>query len=135
MAGFNFRYRLSGGSPTLQDLTFKDTETLTKGDLGNLESGEVDLAVTADTALVGVALATKAGTDSTDVLQFVTDQDAVYGVEDANARAIGDTLDISGATGAQTVAPSTNADLIVVADSGADEETLVRINTGSSWLD
>lgn len=132
-AGFRFRYRLSGGSPTIQTLTIKDTETLTKGDLVNLESGEIDLAATNDTALVGVVLETKAGTDSTTTYKVITDFDAVYGVYDANARLIGATLDIAGTTGAMTVAATNNVDLIVVANSTAAEETLVMIAHGEHW--
>jgi len=134
MAGFTFAYRLGGGMPTIQDLLFKDTETITKGDLVNLESGEIDLGATNDTAFVGVALETKAGTDSTTRLKCITDFDAVYSVVDNNARAIGATLDISGATGAQTVTTTSNADFLVVADSSATEPTLVRVNTGEHWL-
>src|SRR3990167_9500360 len=121
MAGFTFAYRLSGGMPTIQDLLFKDTETITKGDLVNLESNEIDLGATNDTSFVGVALETKAGTDSTTKLKVITDEDAVYSVVDANARLIGATLDISGATGAQTVAASSNVDFTVIADSSATE--------------
>lgn len=130
MAGFKFRYRLCGAPPTIQDLTFKDTETLTKGDIVNLESGEVDLAVTTDTNLVGVVLETVAGTDSTTKVKCITDADAVYGVDDANARVKGAALDIAGATGAQTVAAATNKEFVVQAASSATEETLVRFNVG-----
>lgn len=129
-AGFRFRYRLGGGVPTVQTLTIKDTETLTKGDLVNLEAGEIDLAATGDAALVGIVINTKAGTDSTTTYEVIVDADAVYGVYDANARAIGDTLDLAGTTGAMTVAATLNADLTVVANSAADEETLVMITHG-----
>ena len=129
-AGFRPRYRLNGGTFTLQTLTMKDTETLTKGDMVNLESGEIDLAVTSDTALVGVCLETGAGTDSTTTKVCIVDADAVYGVYDANARVKGATLDISGATGAQTVAASSNKEFVVVEASTASEETLVRFNVG-----
>jgi len=128
--GFHFRYRLSGAPPTIQDLLFKDTETLTKGDLVNLETGEVDLAATNDTALLGAVLETLSGTDSTTRIRVIVDRDAVYGVYDANARLAGATLDISGTTGAMTVATSSNADLTVVAESTASEETLVMITPG-----
>ena len=131
--GFRPRYRLSGGPFTIQTLTIKDTETLTKGDIVNLETGEIDLGATNDTAFVGVVMETKAGTDSTTTFQCITDADAVYGVYDANARAIGATLDISGTTGAMTVASSSSADLLVVADSTATEETLVMINHGEHF--
>lgn len=133
-AGFKFRYRLGGGDPTIQTFYFKDTETLTKGDLVNLESGEVDLAATNDTAILGVVLETKAGTDSTTQIAVITDWDAVYGVYDANARLMGATLDIAGATGAMTVTTSSNADVMVVANSAATEETLVRIVHGEHAL-
>lgn len=129
-AGFRYRYRLGGGAPTIQYLTCKDTEVLTKGDIANLETGEIDLGVTTDTALLGVILETKSGTDSTTVYGVVTDKDAVYSVYDANARVKGATLDLSGATGAQTVATSSNKEFIVVEASSASEETLVMFNTG-----
>ena len=91
MPGFKFRYRLCGAPPTIEDLTFKDTETLSKGDLANLESGEIDLAATADTNLLGAILETQAGVDSTTKAKVITDADAVYGVTDANARVKGAT--------------------------------------------
>lgn len=133
MAGFTFRYRLGGGAPTIQSLLFKDTETLTKGDMLNLEAGEVDLGATADTNFVGVALQTEAGTDSTTRIVAVTDDDAVYAVVDNNARKVGDTLDLAGATGAQTVAASSNKEFVVVAESTATEETLVKFNVGKHF--
>lgn len=133
MAGFKFRYRVSGGAPTIQPVLFKDTETLTRGDLVNLETGTADLGATADTNLLGAAQETKAGTTAVSKLNVITDADAIYGVTDANARKIGDTLDLAGATGAQGVAVSSNKELVVIADSSATEETLVRINTGKHW--
>jgi hypothetical protein len=129
-AGFRFRGRVSKMPPTIQTLTIKDTETLTKGDLVNLESGEIDLAATNDNALLGVVLNTAAGTDSTTTYEVIVDADAIYGVYDANARVKGATLDISGATGAMTVTTSSNADVTVYAPSSADEETLVMITHG-----
>lgn len=131
MAGFEFRYRQSGGAPTIQRLLSKDTETLTPGDLLNLESGELDLAAAGDTNLVGVYLGpVVAAVDSTTALDFIRDADAVYAIEDANARVLGATLDITGATGAQGVTTSSGKEFVVVADSSASEETLVRINVG-----
>lgn len=133
-AGFRPRYRLSGQPFTVLNLKFKDTETLTKGDILNLESGTLDLGATNDTTFIGVALQTKAGTTAVTYLEVISDSDAVYGVYDANARAAGDTLDITGATGAMTVAASSNVDLIVVAPSTATEETLVMIAHGEHYL-
>lgn len=130
MAGFTFAYRLSGGAPTIQRLQCKDTETLTKGDLANLETGEIDLLATADTNALGVILETKAGTDSTTYFEVITDGDAVYSVTDANARVKGATLDVTGNTGAQGLTTSSNKNFVVVAPSSATEPTLVRFNVG-----
>ena len=129
MAGFEFAFRTSGGKPTIQRLTFKDTETITKGDLVNLESGEVDLAATADANLLGAAQETVAGTDSVSKIDVIVDADAVYRVTDANARVKGATLDIAGTTGAQGVTTSSNKEFVVYAASSASEPTLVRINS------
>lgn len=133
MAGFEFRYRLSGAAPTIKDLLSKDTATHTAGDIVNLETGEVQLAATGDTALVGVVLETVSATDSTTRVKVITDADAVYGVEDDNARLVGATLDIAGATGAMTVASSSNKEFVVESESGATEETLVRFNVGKHY--
>lgn len=126
-AGFKFSHRQSGQPPTIMTLYFKDTETLTKGDLVNAESGELDLAATNDAALLGAVQQTLAGVDSTTLIEVIVDEDAVYSVYDANARKIGDVLDIAGATGAMGVTTDSSHDVIVVANSAADELTLVKI--------
>ena len=133
MAGFTFRARESGGAPTILELTFQDTETITKGDIVNIESGLADLAATNDDYLAGVALETVAGTTAVSKIRVIVDEDALYGVVDANARLVGATLDISGATGAQTVTTSSNKDFVVARSSSATEETLVRINPNHHW--
>ena len=126
--GFKYEGRLSGGPDLFRDFVFKDTETLTKGDLINIESGLADLAATNDTALIGAARETKAGTTNVTTISVHYAPDAIYSVYDANARAWGATLDLSGATGAQTVAASSSVDLIVIGGLGADERTLVMIH-------
>lgn len=133
-AGFRFRYRLSGAPPTFLTLYCKDNETLTKGDMANLETGEIDLGATNDTNFIGAIQETKVGVDSTTLYKVIADADAVYGVYDANARVTGATLDLSGATGAQTVTTTSNVDFIVVAPSSAAEETLVMIAHGEHYL-
>lgn len=134
MAGFEFAYRLSGGAPTILDLTAKDSETLTKGDLLNLESGQVDLAASNDSAFLGVCLETKACTTAVSTVKVIVDEDAVYRVTDANARLIGANLDLTGATGAQTVTTDSNHDFVVVANCSATEPTLVKFAIGEHWL-
>jgi len=131
--GFRFRFRISGAPPTLQKITVADA-AFVRGDMANLESGQLDLAVTTDAAIVGMINETKSGmTTGTDTIEVITDGDAVYGVYDANARLIGATLDISGATGAQTVATSSGKEFVVYATSSATEETLVMINRDAHY--
>jgi hypothetical protein len=129
MSGFSFRYRLSGGAPTIQSLFFHEAETLSFGDLVVDNAGGVKLGATAGTKFLGAVQQTKKG-QTTDKVEVITDADAVYGAEDANARKIGDTLDLAGATGAQKVAASSNKEFVVVAASTAAQETLVRFNVG-----
>lgn len=132
-AGFRFRFRECGAPPTIQEIPVAD-ESFVKGDMVNLESGEVDLAASTNTALVGVVLETKSGmTTSTDTIHVIVDEDAVYGVYDASARVLGATLDISGTSGAQTVTTSSQKEFVVYAASAADEETLVRFNIGKHY--
>lgn len=126
--GFTYVGRLSGGPQTVREYYAKDTETLTKGDILNMETGELDLAVTSDAELVGVCMETQACVDSTTLVKVCVDRDAIYSVYDANARVVGATLDISGTTGAQTVAASSNAEFVCVDTVTASEPTYVVIN-------
>ena len=149
MAGFTYEFSLGGGSkPALGVFKAKDTETLTKGDILNLESGEVDLAATNDAAFVGVLVGAAnlnlskeaqgviTATDSTTEVVAIVDPLAVYSVDDDNARNAGATLDISGATGAQTVAATSNADFTVVfTKRAASNRTFVKFTNGEHYLD
>ena len=128
--GFRYRGRISGGPATIQDILCKDNETLSRGDMANLESGEIDLGATADTNFLGMIQETQVGVDSTTRYKVIVDPDAIYGVYDANARLKGATLDLTGATGQQAVTTSSNKEFVVWAESAADEETLVVFNVG-----
>lgn len=133
MAGFTFAYRLSGGAPTVQSILCSATATLTVGDIANLSSGQLALGATSNTNLVGAIQETKAGTAATTRFEVITDDDAVYSVTDANARLVGATLDLSGATGAQAVTTSSNKEFVVVEESTATQPTLVKINVGKHY--
>jgi uncharacterized protein YbcI len=126
LPGFAFRYRLHGGVPTIESFIFKNTRTLTGGDLVNYEDGRVDLGVAGDSSLVGVAIETLDGEGRTTSIRVIVDADAVYGVHDPYQRRRGDRLDLCGATGAQGVVASASQ-LVVVVDSSQEEETLVSI--------
>ena len=95
--------------------------------------GEVDVGVTGSVALLGTALAPDAVSESEHTVPVIINADAIYAVADPGARTEGATLDIVGATGRQGVAPSINADLVVVQDSAAGEKTLVRIKP-EQWV-
>ena len=147
--GFEWRYNVSGGRPLILTLAMKDTETLTRGDMLNVESGEVDLAVTSDAALAGIFVGPEnpndatdgepgkvSGTDSTTIVKVIVNPDAVYAdPNDTSARLAGATLDISGATGAQTLAASSNTAFVVVERKRqSSDETRVMICSSAHYL-
>ena len=147
--GFIWRYNLYGSPhPVIAEFFAQGTETLTKGDIMNVESGEVDLAVTTDALLAGVLIGAVdpddnvdgqpgviAAVDSTTRLRVQINPDAVYGIEDDNARDAGATLDITGATGAQTIAASSNTEFVVVKTKKANsDETQVMITPAAHYI-
>ena len=147
--GFEWRYNVSGGRPLILTFLMKDTETFTRGDMMNIESGEVDLAATADVALAGGfggpenpadavdgKPGTVRGTDSTTIVKVIVNPDAVYAdANDTSARLAGALLDVSGATGAQTIAASSNTEFVVVERKRqSSDETRVQIASTSHYL-
>jgi uncharacterized protein YbcI len=133
MPGFTFRYRLGGKPPTIEGFPFKTSRTLSRGDLLNLRDGGVELGRTGDTALIGAAVETIDGEAATTSIGVIVDADAVYAVEDRTIRLKGATVDLHGLTGAQGVSASHNDELVVDVDSGADDETLVLINSSRHY--
>lgn len=132
MAGFEFRYRLSGGPPTIQDVV-SGTATWKKGDMALLGvANTAILGVTGSATFLGVVEADYSGlTAGTSKVQVIVDPDAVYACTDANARNIGASLDIAGASGAQSLASSSNKEFVVVATkAAAADKTLVKFNIG-----
>jgi hypothetical protein len=103
-----------------------------KGDTVNLAAGSVALGATGNTNFLGVAISDFAGNTGGKSLRVpvIIDPDAVFAVADANARKIGDTLDLAGASGAQTIAASSNKNFVVVEDKTSNEPTKVRFNVG-----
>ena len=147
--GFEWRYNVSGGRPLILTFLMADTETFTRGDMMNVARGEVDLAATADVGLAGIFVGpenpddavdgkpgTVAGTDSTTLVKVIVNPDAVYAdANDTSARLAGALLDISGATGAQTVAASSNSEFVVVdRKRQASDETRLQICSTSHYL-
>lgn len=124
--GFEFAYTLDGSAPILRTQTVKNAVVITRGEMLNLETGELDTAATSDTALAGVAVEDCDNTSDGLSCEYIINENAVYRVTDNNARLAGATLDI--ASGGRGVATSSNADLIVLEDSTATEPTLVTFN-------
>ena len=140
--GFEWKYNVGGGRPLILTLLMKDTETLTRGDMLNVESGEVDLCATGDAAIAGVFVGpenpddavdgkpgTVSGTDSTTLVKVIVNPDAVY--EDANDTS----ARLAGATGAQTIAESSNTECVVVERKRqASDPTRVMICSSAHYL-
>lgn len=125
-AGFTWAGSLDGSEPIVQKFVVKASAVISAGELVNLESGEADAAATGDTALIGAAVNSVDNTADGEVVYVIINPGAIYAVKDANARAAGATLDIG--TGGMTVAASSNADLLVTADSSSSQPTLVTFN-------
>ena len=147
--GFEWRYNVSGGRPLILTFLMKDSETLTRGDMLNLESGEVDLLVTTDVAAVGIFVGPEnpddatdgepgvvSGTDSTTIVKAIVNPDAVYADRnDTSSRLAGALLDISGATGAQAIASASNNEFVVVERKRqSSDETRVMFTAPTHYL-
>jgi hypothetical protein len=130
---FEWAFNIGGGVPLKKPFVVKDTVVLSEGEFVNLESGEVDSGATNDTGFVGIAISAVDNTSDGESVWCIVNRDAVYAVDDANVRTVGDTLDL--ASGALGVTTSSNADFIVIQDSTASEKTLVYVTVGNHWLD
>jgi uncharacterized protein YbcI len=131
--GFDFRYRLGGGRPTVRSFAIRNAGVLTHGDMLSIEHGHVGLGAAGDLALLGAALETVEGEAGAKSIRVITDADAVYMVEDPHMRTEGDVLDLTGTTGAQGVATSTGSEFRVVVNSTAEETTLVTIDASRHY--
>lgn len=130
---FEFAYDLAGGEPIIQEFVVKASAVISKGELCNLESGEADAGATNDAGFIGIAISDVDNTVDGHLVKCIVNRFAVYKCVDANARVVGDTLDI--ATGALGVTTNSNADLLVVKSSSATEPTYVMVTPGNHWLD
>jgi uncharacterized protein YbcI len=126
---------MSGASPTIESVPVKGARRLAEGDMLSLQSGEADLGASGDGHLLGVAIETAAGAGSSTFVRVISDADAVYAVRDNYPRNEYEWLDLSGTTGAQSLAEGGNRDFSVVRNCTAGEETLVRIRPGAHARD
>jgi len=132
--GFRYRGRKSGGPPTIQKFVAVSAATYHKGDLVSLASGECEIAATNGTTFLGIvnetAVCDGVATTGTKI-EVIVDEDSIFAAYDASARLKGAILDITGATGAMTLAADSDSDVQVWANSSATEETLVCFAHGS----
>src|SRR5690242_20498891 len=107
---FEFAFCISGAEPLIQSFVAKASAVFSEGEFANLESGEADAGATNDTGFIGIAVSDVDNTVDGHSVRCIVNRDAVYAVDDANARAAGDTLDLG--SGGLTVAASSNADFL-----------------------
>lgn len=131
MAGFKYVGSIDGSEPIIMEFPVVDTVVLSRGEMVNLESGEVDAAATNDTALLGIALADVDNTADGKTVRVIVNPGAIYEVVDNNARLAGATLDL--ASGGMGVTTSSNADFKVVSTSTATEPTRVIFNQSHAF--
>jgi Uncharacterized conserved protein (DUF2190) len=122
MAGFVFKYMLGGGVVYLTSFTVKTGETITKGMMCKITSGEAEPADTSDTTAFGVAANDAAAGETVKLYP----PDSVYAAVDSSARSSGDCLDI--AAGSAGITSKTNDDLICVRNSAASDDSLVTLH-------
>ncbi|MBZ0294506.1 MAG: hypothetical protein K8L99_18220 [Anaerolineae bacterium] len=125
-AGFRWAGSIDGSEPIIRRFVVADTVVLSRGEIVNLESGEVDAGAAGDSAFLGPATEDVDNTDDGLSVSVITNPGAIYAVDDANVRVAGATLDL--ASGGLGVTGTSNADFKVWADSAADEPTLVVFN-------
>ena len=148
VTGFEYRGTAFGGQSEPQRIVeypIKDAaEILRRGDFANGEvvSGEtqVDLAIAADTALIGAVNeyveggATAGGT----IARVISNPAAWYAIHLGVAHTTGTTLKLgTGGTGQQTLVSATagtDEQFIVVADNAANEPTIVRIASRAALM-
>ena len=92
----------------------------------NLESAEADAGVTNDSNFIGAACEAVDNTVDGHYVEAISNPGAIYAVDDANARSVGDKLDL--ASGGLGLATDSNHDFIVWKSCTADEPTLVIFN-------
>lgn len=133
MAGFFWSFNISGGAPRYETFVVKASAVLSEGEFLNLESGEADAGATNDAAFIGPACSDVDNTADGETVRAIVNPDAVYEVYDANARTVGDLLDL--ASGGMGVTTNSNGDFMVWRSCTASEPTLVVVTPGNGWLD
>lgn len=125
-AGFRWYGSLDGSEPIKKRYVVKASAVISEGEMLNLESNEADAGVTNDSNFIGPACEAVDNTVDGHYVEAISNPNAIYAVDDANARGIGDKLDLG--TGGLTLAADSNHDFIVWKSSTADEPTLVIFN-------
>lgn len=130
---FEWAYSLDGSDPIIQTFVVTNAAVLSQGEMCTLTSGEANAGATNDATFIGATVEAVDNTVDGHSVKVIVNRYAVYKVADANARTVGDVLDLG--TGGLTVAADSNHDLRVVKSSSATEPTYVIIAPGEHWLD
>ena len=125
MAGFVFKYMLGGGVVYLTGFTVKTGETITKGMMCKITSGEAEPSDSADTSMFGVAANDAAAGETVKLYP----PDSVYAIVDASARSCSDCLDL--AAGSAGITTKTNADFVCVRNTSASDDSLVALHANA----
>ncbi len=125
-SGFWFAGSMDGSEPIEVEYIVKASAVISKGEMVNLETGEADAGAAADTGLIGIATESVDNTVDGHTIKVIANPNAIYGVDDANARVAGALLDL--ASGGMGVTTDSSHTFMVWADSAADEPTLVIFN-------
>jgi len=128
MARFKFiKYRTSGVEipRVIKDITMKNGVSIDEGEMVEIESGEADYGASGSTAIIGVAAESKDNAADGEVIDVIDGMDAIFEVDDANARVVGAALDINSTYNGVTT--NSNSDVVVTDCSTATEPTKVML--------
>jgi len=121
MAGFIFDYMLGGGVVYLTSFTVKAEESIEKGDMCKITSGEAEPADSGSDTMYGVA-ANDAGAGE---IVKLYPPDSVYAVIDDSMRKCGDFLSLS--ITSNGITEGIVEDFIVTRNRSSSEDTLVTL--------
>lgn len=129
---FEWAYSLDGSDPIIQEFVVTASAVISRGEMCTLTSNEANAGATNDATFIGIATEDVDNTVDGHTVKCIVNRFAVYKCTDANARSVGDTLDL--ASGGKGVAASSNVDFLIVKSSSATEPTYVMIANGEHWL-
>lgn len=131
MAGFRWVGSLDGSEPIIRNFPVKNAAVLSRGEMVNLESGEVDAGASNDAAFLGVATEDVDNTADGLYCDVIVNPGAIYAVDDSTQRTTGAQLDL--ASGGMGLTTDSNHDFVVYKSDGEETQVIFFGNHAFGW--